>query len=77
MAPPGDGERWGKLPTEVVESGALVGLRRNLLAAYMVIAAHANGRTWQASIGFETIAREGGMSVRTARKWERGPLPSG
>lgn len=59
--------QFGRIPYEMIVSGALVGLIRSDLATYLVIAAHANAQ-WSAAISIETIADQGGMGESTARK---------
>ena len=60
--------QYGRLPYEVVTSGALASLGRSDWAAYTVIAAHIGGSSWTAFPSLATIARCAGISHRTATR---------
>lgn len=60
--------QYGRLPHEVVTSGALAGLGRSEWAVYSVIAAHIGDPTWSAFPSIKTIARCAGIHERTARR---------
>jgi hypothetical protein len=65
---PAGKRQFGKVPYRVIAGGQIADLGRSELAAYLVIAAHVNGRTWVAEVGVARIARLIGRSPSTARR---------
>lgn len=57
--------QFGKVPYAMIASGAMQFLNRNDLAVYLVLAAHSDGRTWEARPSVNRIAFLAGVHVRS------------
>ncbi len=60
--------QFGRIPFWVVDSGLVAAMRPAETAAYLVLTAHANGRTGQARPSIERIARRAGLTDRSTRR---------
>ena len=59
---------YGKVPSEVIWSGALHGMTCSEALAYLAIVSHVNGTQWVASPSMKRIADLAGISERNARR---------
>ena len=59
---------FGKIPLAVIATGAIAKLNRSCLLVYLAIAAHINGKSWEATPAIETLVRCTGLHKRSVQR---------
>ena len=59
---------FGKIPLEMIATGAIAKLNRSCLLVYLAIAAHINGKSWEATPAIETLVRCTGLHKRSVQR---------